>query len=264
MTKRGFIYKYTYSNGKIYIGQTRVSVKDRHYQHMSASKDPSRWTVCEIAIAKYGEPTIETLETIEVDDNNDTKFQQLLNKAEAKWIKHFNSTTKSGKGYNVQEGGRMLTADDFILEEKFYEIIEKEQWEERTAYVEEVIDTIGNKLFKTNEKLTKEEQSVWYGFKFHEYWLEQEGKETTFNSYYKRNKSNPDWGDIPDEAYKVLHDKKASVKDRLWAEHIVYDTIMREAFKEHFIKDVQHTIWNRVQKKKTSIIREFYNSIKKR
>ena len=36
--KKIFIYKYTYPNGKVYIGQTRTSVNERHNQHMIASK----------------------------------------------------------------------------------------------------------------------------------------------------------------------------------------------------------------------------------
>ena len=53
MSKQGFIYKYTYPNGKVYIGQTRISVRERHYQHMSASKDPKRRTICEVERTKY-------------------------------------------------------------------------------------------------------------------------------------------------------------------------------------------------------------------
>lgn len=58
--KRGFIYKYTYPNGKVYIGQTRTSVNERHNQHMIASKR-KHCCVCEAAIAKYGEPKLETI-----------------------------------------------------------------------------------------------------------------------------------------------------------------------------------------------------------
>lgn len=31
---KGYIYKYTFPNGKIYIGQTKTSVEQRHKQHL--------------------------------------------------------------------------------------------------------------------------------------------------------------------------------------------------------------------------------------
>ena len=61
---------------------------------MSASKDQQRRTICELAIAKYGEPKLEVLETIEVEDNEITKLVDLLNEAEKKWIKEYNSTER--------------------------------------------------------------------------------------------------------------------------------------------------------------------------
>jgi hypothetical protein len=90
---KGYIYKYTYPNGKVYIGQTRVSVEERHKQHMLASKhDDDRRCLCEVAIAKYGEPIVETIETIEVDDTNPTLLCKMLDEAEAKWIQKYDST----------------------------------------------------------------------------------------------------------------------------------------------------------------------------
>ena len=181
MVKRGFIYKYTFSNGKVYIGQTRVSVKKRHYQHMSASKDSGRRTLCETAIAKYGEPICETIETIEVGDHEGVKLSNMLDGAEKRWIKHYDSTTASGKGYNVQEGGKIYTPQEFLLQERWYEIFEKDRWGESIVYVKDLLESIGKKLCITNEKLTKEERSIWYGYKFKDYDI---GKETTFSSFY--------------------------------------------------------------------------------
>lgn len=108
MSKQGYIHKYTYPNGKVYIGQTRTSVKERHQQHMSASKDPARRCVCEIAMAKYGEPVLETIETIEVEDKESAKFVGLLNGAERKWNDKYDSANRAN-GYNIQHGGKMVT-----------------------------------------------------------------------------------------------------------------------------------------------------------
>ena len=122
---KGFIYKYTFPNGKVYIGQTRVSVEERHKQHMWASKpDNDRRSVCERAIAKYGEPILETIEEIEVDDANITDLCEKLDDAEMKWISYYNSTDTT-KGYNIKGGGVHKTPDKFILEETIQNIWEK-------------------------------------------------------------------------------------------------------------------------------------------
>lgn len=261
MSKQGFIYKYIYPNGKVYIGQTRVSVRDRHYQHMSASKDPKRRTICEVAIAKYGEPKLETIETIEVADNESTKLVSLLNEAEKKWITEYDSTNRI-KGYNIQNGGEMITPEEFILQEKWYEIYEKDEWGYLLGYYTELLKNIGHKLCITHEKLTKEESSCWYGYKFMDYNL---GKETTFNSFYKRNKAKPFLCDISDVDYAILEKLNVSnaTQEELnianaQQEEIFYNQIIKNAIEEHWIKDIQQTIWKQIIKKKDKIIKDYF------
>ena len=103
--KRGYIYKYTFPNGKVYIGQTQTTVDNRHKQHMQASKNPYKSRLCEKAIAKYGEPLLETIEIIEADDSKEQKISDLLNTAENKWIKTYNSENPI-YGYNAKRGGK--------------------------------------------------------------------------------------------------------------------------------------------------------------
>ena len=105
MAKKGYIYKYTYPNGKVFIGSTTVSVKESHYQHMCASRNPHRWTLCDWAIYVYGEPTVETIETIEVADNegkkhfhdglkelNENNVELYINNIKYKFSKYFRFT----------------------------------------------------------------------------------------------------------------------------------------------------------------------------
>lgn len=264
MIKRGYIYKYTFPNGKVYIGQTRVSVRERHYQHMSASKDPDRRTLCEVAIAKYGEPSYETIETIEVDDHENLKLSKLLDEAERKWINYYDSTTKSGKGYNVQEGGKMIAPQEFLLQERWYEIFEEKEWGEGISYVKHLLESIGTKLCITKEKLTKEEKGIWYGYKFHEYWNKQEVKIITFSSFYRDNLNNSflcDIGDVPYELLEILNDEKSTIEEKEKAEQlqnkIFFDNIMKEAIEDHWIEDIRKTIWEQVMKEKKSILRKF-------
>ena len=265
MTKRGYIYKYTFPNGKVYIGQTRVSVRERHYQHMSASRDPERWTLCEVAIAKYGEPKCETIETIEVEDKEGSKLSELLDRAEKKWIKHYDCTTVSGKGYNVQKGGKIYTPHEFLLQDRWYEIFEKDQWGESIVYVKELLESIGTKLCITKEKLTKEERRIWFGYKFHEYDFGQENIETTFYSFYKNHQDLCDIGDVPYEDLETLNDKNASKEEKDRAKIIIdkcfFDQIMKVAVEEHWIEDIRQTIWKQVMKEKDQIIRKLNKTI---
>ncbi|MBQ6085447.1 MAG: hypothetical protein IJK94_03015 [Bacteroidaceae bacterium] len=72
---KGYIYQYTFPNGKMYAGQT-IRPPTRHYEHFYASKHCKLSKVCELAIAKYGEPKMEIIDTIEVEDHEKiTTFQ---------------------------------------------------------------------------------------------------------------------------------------------------------------------------------------------
>ena len=256
MAKKGYIYKYTYPNGMLYIGATSVSVKQAHYQHMSESKDPSRWTLCEMAISEYGEPTIEIIETIEVADNEEGKLKELLKKSTEKWIKEYDSTVESGKGFNVRKGKRISWVD-YLLQERMIEIFEKEGWEEKIEHVKDVLKSIGTKICVTKEELTQEEKEIWYEYKFKEFdYFTDEYEETTFSSYYERYDGI--WSDIPYEVEKVLFSKKASPKKMAWAEQTrdlcFFEDAMREAVEDHWLKDIKDTIWGKVKEQEKELV----------
>jgi group I intron endonuclease len=96
----GVIYKITNKiNGKIYIGQTRVTEPQRWQQHIwHAYNDPSNDSLllCR-AIKKYGKENF-TRTIVEECDN------WFLNEREKYWIKYFDSTNHN-IGYNITEGG---------------------------------------------------------------------------------------------------------------------------------------------------------------
>lgn len=98
----------------MYVGQT-IHPQTRHYEHIYASKHRKLSKVCELAIAKYGEPKMEIIDTIEVEDHERLLLFKLLNEAEKKWIKHYDSTTKSGKGYNILGGGKGILQKNLFL-----------------------------------------------------------------------------------------------------------------------------------------------------
>ncbi len=228
----GYIYKYTFPNGKVYIGQTRTTVQQRHYTHMYDAKRKDRGGLVDIALAKYGEIFPETIETIEVEENEATKLIELLNDAEVKWIKHYDSTNRQ-KGYNVQNGGNIETPETMILQEKWHEIFEKDKWGVMLGYLHENLENIGKKLYLTKEKLNKDERYVWYGYKFNTDLLDEE---TCFSRYFHNFCEFDDYDGF-------IH----TILDHAWHDLIV---------------DVQQTIWKEIYKKKDKIIKEYWATSK--
>lgn len=96
----GYVYKITNNvNGKIYIGQTRVTEPQRwqqHIWHAYNDSDNDSPLLCR-AIKKYGKENF-TRTILEECDN------QFLNEREKHWINYFDSTNHD-IGYNVAEGG---------------------------------------------------------------------------------------------------------------------------------------------------------------
>lgn len=95
---RGFIYKITNNvNGKVYIGQTIQTIKERFYQHYATKCSDSVLNMAiHRAINKYGKSnfTIEVIEEVDKDSLNDReKF----------WIEYYNSYNN---GYNSTRGGQ--------------------------------------------------------------------------------------------------------------------------------------------------------------
>lgn len=208
---KGYIYKYTYSNGKVYIGQT-TDLEKRHYQHMYASGGKIKRQVCEIAIAKYGEPKLEILEEIVEENGKPYKFHELLNDAEQKWIKIYDSTNKE-KGYNIQCGGHRVNEEEFILEEIRQEQIKKHDSE--IYRVRNILESIIEKVKNTNNfsnqnvqssnpyekgkflgdienfdirkfNLDQEEAKLWFNYKF----VDFKKNKTTFDELLRTSVAN--------------------------------------------------------------------------
>lgn len=94
--KENLIYKLTFPNNKVYIGQTIKSLKDRIYKHCLSSttiKSSDFNTFKSNAIRKYMTFDVEVL--YQGDD---------LNQKEIEFITLFNSTNRDN-GYNTAEGG---------------------------------------------------------------------------------------------------------------------------------------------------------------
>lgn len=85
-------------NNKGYVGQTRVSLKDRKREHIKDAQRCADSCIFHKAIRKYG---IENFswEILEECDNS------LLNEREKFWIKEKNTYFKNESGYNLTLGG---------------------------------------------------------------------------------------------------------------------------------------------------------------
>ena len=100
MVKYGRIYIIRNTiNNKVYIGQTKVSLKLRFQNHLSAARKGKDYIIGK-AIRKYGEENfyIELLEECTIEE---------LNEREKYWIFYFNSTNNKF-GYNVSIGGNVV------------------------------------------------------------------------------------------------------------------------------------------------------------
>lgn len=95
----GIIYKATNKmNGKIYIGQTMKSIKERRLDHLRSRSTKKYYF--HNALSKYGYKNF-IWEEIDFANNREE-----LNEKEIFWIKYFDSTDKDF-GYNCTKGGRV-------------------------------------------------------------------------------------------------------------------------------------------------------------
>ena len=254
MSLKGYIYKYTYPNGKVYIGQTTTSVEKRWQEHVSNSKKLHSKMVCDAAINKYGKDSIkiEVLEEVEVDEKKPTLLVEKLNELERKYIAEYDSANIA-KGYNMLLGGERKPLAQKILDEKWYDLFEEQKWGEMISYFSFILfDCIKPKVCETHEKLDKEERYVWYGYKFMDYSIM---KETTFCGYFKRYKDDPWVYDIGDFDY--TEDGRLDEPVGAEKEKYLFDKVIKDAIEENWIEDIRQTIWKEVMKKKKKVINDY-------
>ena len=92
------IYKVTNQlTGKLYIGQTIVSLKERWGQHCNNAPRKSHKSALHNAIRKYGK------DNFKIEEIDSAKSIYELNSLEIKYIEKFN--TLSPNGYNLLKGG---------------------------------------------------------------------------------------------------------------------------------------------------------------
>lgn len=148
---KGYIYKYTFPDGKVYIGQTRRPIEMRHAEHLSPSRGPLNSGFWE-AYQTVGTPVLSILETIETD--NVTALVEQLNQKETAYI-FKERATDPDFGYNKKTTATTFSPDINILN-KVYRRMCKQAEEEKEPF----FDILTEKLLHGEEDKLSEEEKV--------------------------------------------------------------------------------------------------------
>lgn len=161
MSEIGYIYKYTFPDGKVYIGQTKRPIKARHREHINKSTGPLNPGFWE-AYEKFGTAELTVLETVEAESS--IELVNILNELETKHIRREKATDPK-YGYNKKSYGTSFSPDSKVLREEcqrrmkaFYEefraathsIYEKITSGRQKELREEELELIYHNVFKYN------------------------------------------------------------------------------------------------------------------
>lgn len=150
---KGYIYKYTFPDGKVYIGQTRRDPAIRHREHISPVTGPTSGGFWK-AYSTFHTCKFEIIHQFECDDIE--KLVSTLNYAETQLIIKYKANNPQ-YGYNKQTWGHShtnhLTKEAKIIRDKIkalYEAFYKERME--------IYRSISDKIFYTKLPLNEEEK----------------------------------------------------------------------------------------------------------
>lgn len=146
---KGIIYKYTFPDGKVYIGQTRRYPEQRRREHLDAVAGPTNVGFWE-AYKKYGEPKYEELYSIELDDLD--TLVEVLNYLETRFIRMYKADYPEF-GYNRTSDGNVSTGRRSILRRKYSELFNKLSSQRLQNY-----NSAFEKIMHTKQPLTDEEK----------------------------------------------------------------------------------------------------------
>ena len=148
---KGYIYKYTFPDGKIYIGQTRRPIEMRHAEHLNPSTGPLNPGFWE-AYQTVGTPELAVIETIESDDV--TTLIDQLNRQESSYI-YKEKATDPAFGYNRRMIATTYSPDISILDKECCRLCQQIEEEMQPFF-----DTLSKKLLQGEEdQLTEEERA---------------------------------------------------------------------------------------------------------
>lgn len=144
---KGIIYKYTFPDGKVYIGQTRNPEK-RKRDHINPSAGPVNTGFWE-AYQKFGTCEYEVIREIERDDEDE--LIRLLNWYESGYIYKYQANNPQ-YGYNRMSYGCVSSKNAQILK-RAYNAIQEEFYDSEI----QLLESASEKIWHTKEPLTEEE-----------------------------------------------------------------------------------------------------------
>lgn len=153
---KGYIYRYTFPDGKIYIGQTRRPIEMRHAEHINPSTGPMNpgfWD----AYQKLGMPELTVLETVEAE--NIDMLVHILNQMETAYIQNEHATDPQ-YGYNRMGHSMVYRPEEKILQ-KEYQRLYGLMIEEKRPFLDSAADKY---LHGREDDMTEEERAFVKGY----------------------------------------------------------------------------------------------------
>lgn len=146
---KGYIYKYTFPDNKVYIGQTRRNPKIRHREHLDPVTGPYTPGFWE-AYQKFNTFKYEIVHEIQHED----ELVRILNALESMLIYELKAYD-SAYGYNKQIFGHERTNSNRILSQKFEEVFHHLTYKQKILH-----SSICTKIWETKESFTAEERDM--------------------------------------------------------------------------------------------------------
>ena len=149
---KGYIYRYTFPDGKVYIGQTRRPEDLRIKEHLTESIGSANKGFWE-AYTKYGECEYATIATIESDNLDELVAK--LNALESHFISEYKAADPQF-GYNRLSKGMVVSDRNEILNDALRSRLAEAKI--KSLPFEEMCDQILCKVYDTKKPLTAEEK----------------------------------------------------------------------------------------------------------
>ena len=144
---KGIIYKYTFPDGKVYIGQTRNPEK-RKRDHIDPKLGPVNTGFWE-AYQRYGTFEYEVIREIECD--NEDELIDLLNRWESGYIYRYKADDPN-YGYNRTSYGNVSRKNNSLLK-RIYKTVQEAFLNKEL----QLFESASEKIWQTKKPLTKEE-----------------------------------------------------------------------------------------------------------
>ena len=144
---KGIIYKYTFPDGKVYIGQTRNPEK-RIHDHIDPKTGPVNKGFWE-AYQRFGTYEYEVIREIESD--NEDELIELLNGWESGYIYQYKADNPE-YGYNRTSYGTVRKKNNVLLK-RVYNTIQEDFYNSEI----QLFESASEKIWRTKKPLTDEE-----------------------------------------------------------------------------------------------------------